>query len=56
MTKGCPMRHGRLLAQIPLGRLGTADEVAQAVAFLASQGPATSPAPNCTSTGGMHMC
>ena len=37
MTAGLPeAQKAALLAQIPLGRLGTADEIAHAVAFLAS--------------------
>jgi 3-oxoacyl-[acyl-carrier protein] reductase len=37
MTEGLPQaQQAALLAQIPLGRLGTAEEVAHAVAFLAS--------------------
>jgi 3-oxoacyl-[acyl-carrier protein] reductase len=39
-----------LLAQIPLGRLGQASEIAHAVAFSPRPRPATSPAPSCTST------
>jgi 3-oxoacyl-[acyl-carrier protein] reductase len=37
MTEGLPeVQQAALLAQIPIGRLGTAEEVAHAVAFLAS--------------------
>src|SRR5262249_58430243 len=35
----------RLESRIPLGRLGTADEVAEAVVYLASPGAAYVPAP-----------
>jgi 3-oxoacyl-[acyl-carrier protein] reductase len=39
MTEGLPeAQKSALLAQIPLGRLGAAEEVAEAVAFLASAG------------------
>ncbi|MDE2082626.1 MAG: 3-oxoacyl-ACP reductase FabG [Burkholderiales bacterium] len=44
-----------LLAQIPLGRLGTADEVAQAVAFLASPAAAYITGTELHVNGGMHM-
>ena len=42
-------QRDKLVERIPLGRLGAPEDVAQAVAFLASAGPATSPAPRCTS-------
>jgi 3-oxoacyl-[acyl-carrier protein] reductase len=56
MTRALPEEQRRgLLAQIPLGRLGAVDDVAQAVLFLAS--PSASYITGCTLhvNGGMHM-
>jgi 3-oxoacyl-[acyl-carrier protein] reductase len=44
-----------LLAQVPLGRLGTADEVAAAVVFLASAGAAYITGTQLHVNGGMFM-
>ena len=45
-----------LLAQIPLGRLGEAQEVAEAVAYLASPGGAYVTGSELHVNGGMYMC
>jgi 3-oxoacyl-[acyl-carrier protein] reductase len=51
MTEVLPeAQKDALMAQIPLGRLGAPEDIAEAVAFLASPRPATSPAANCMST------
>ena len=44
-----------LLAQIPLGRLGSADDVAEAVVFLASSAAAYITGPVIEVNGGMRM-
>jgi 3-oxoacyl-[acyl-carrier protein] reductase len=44
-----------LLAQVPLGRLGAAEDVAQAVAFLASQGASYITGETLHVNGGMYM-
>ncbi|NBS12461.1 MAG: 3-oxoacyl-ACP reductase FabG [Gammaproteobacteria bacterium] len=44
-----------LLTQVPLGRLGSADEVAQAVAFLASDGASYITGTTLHVNGGMYM-
>ena len=44
-----------LLAQVPLGRLGSADDVAQAVAFLASPGASYITGETLHVNGGMYM-
>lgn len=44
-----------VLAQIPLGRLGAADDVAAAVAFLASEGASYITGATLHVNGGMHM-
>jgi len=44
-----------LLAQVPLGRLGTADEVAAAVSFLVSPGAAYVTGTQLHVNGGMFM-
>jgi 3-oxoacyl-[acyl-carrier protein] reductase len=44
-----------LLTQIPLGRAGTAEDVAQAVAFLASPGAAYITGETLHVNGGMFM-
>jgi 3-oxoacyl-[acyl-carrier protein] reductase len=56
MTRALPeaVRDG-LLAQIPLGRLGQAEEIAQAVAFLASPGAAYITGTTLHVNGGMYM-
>ncbi len=56
MTRALPeaVREG-LLAQIPLGRLGQAEEIAQAVAFLASPGAAYITGTTLHVNGGMYM-
>jgi 3-oxoacyl-[acyl-carrier protein] reductase len=56
MTDGLPEgRKAALLAQIPLGRLGTAEEVAHAVAFLASPQAAYVTGAELHVNGGMYM-
>ena len=44
-----------LLTQVPLGRLGSADEVAHAVAFLASSGASYITGTTLHVNGGMYM-
>jgi 3-oxoacyl-[acyl-carrier protein] reductase len=56
MTEGLPESvKTTLLGQIPLGRLGLADEVAHAVAFLASAGAAYITGSELHVNGGMYM-
>ncbi len=56
MTHGLPeAQKAALLAQIPLGRLGTADEVAHAVAFLCSPLAGYITGTELHVNGGMHM-
>ncbi len=56
MTHGLPeAAKAALLAQIPLGRLGAADDIAQAVAFLAGPGAAYITGTELHVNGGMHM-
>jgi 3-oxoacyl-[acyl-carrier protein] reductase len=56
MTHGLPeAARDALLAQIPLGRLGTADEVAQAVVFLASRAAGYITGTELHVNGGMYM-
>jgi 3-oxoacyl-[acyl-carrier protein] reductase len=56
MTDALPeAQKAALLAQIPLGRLGAADEVAQAVAFLAGEGAGYITGTELHVNGGMHM-
>lgn len=56
MTEGLPeAAKAALLAQIPLGRLGQADEVAAAVAFLAGPGGAYITGSELHVNGGMAM-
>ena len=45
-----PERREVLMQSIPLGRVGKPEDVAAAVAFLASPAPGTSPAKSCAST------
>lgn len=46
----------KILGGIPTGRMGTADEIAQAVVFLASQGSAYITGQTIHVNGGMAMC
>jgi len=56
MTHGLPeAAKAALLAQIPLGRLGAAEEVAHAVRFLASREAAYITGTELHVNGGMHM-
>ena len=56
MTHGLPeAAKAALLAQIPLGRLGTAEEVAHAVRFLASREAGYITGTELHVNGGMHM-
>jgi 3-oxoacyl-[acyl-carrier protein] reductase len=56
MTSVLPeAQRGALLAQIPVGRLGTAEEIAHAVAFLASDGAAYVTGTELHVNGGMWM-
>ncbi|MFM7505496.1 MAG: 3-oxoacyl-ACP reductase FabG [Rubrivivax sp.] len=56
MTEGLPeAARAALMAQIPLGRLGQADEVAAAVAFLASPGAGYVTGSELHVNGGMAM-
>jgi len=56
MTRGLPEAHKQaLLAQIPLGRLGTPEEIAQAVAFLASPQAGYITGTTLHVNGGMYM-
>ena len=56
MTDGLPQaQKDALLAQIPLGRLGQADEIAAAVEFLASPRAGYSPGVELHGNGGMYM-
>ena len=56
MTEGLPeAQKSALLAQIPLGRLGAAEEVAEAVAFLASAGAGYITGTELHVNGGMYM-
>jgi 3-oxoacyl-[acyl-carrier protein] reductase len=56
MTRGLAAEQKQaLLAQIPLGRLGAAEDVAAAVAFLASEGAAYITGATLHVNGGMHM-
>ena len=50
-----PTASAALLAQIPLGRLGSAEEVAHAVAFLASPGAGYITGEQLHVNGGMFM-
>jgi len=56
MTEGLPeAQKSALLAQIPLGRLGAVEEVAEAVAFLASAGAGYITGTELHVNGGMYM-
>jgi 3-oxoacyl-[acyl-carrier protein] reductase len=56
MTKALPEAQRTALAgQIPLGRLGTAEDVAEAVSFLAGPGAAWITGETLNVNGGMHM-
>jgi 3-oxoacyl-[acyl-carrier protein] reductase len=56
MTRGLSAAQSQaLLAQIPLGRLGQADEIAAVVAFLASPAAAYVTGATVHVNGGMHM-
>jgi acetoacetyl-CoA reductase len=58
MTEQVPpeIMQGKILPQIPLGRLGEPDEVAALVAFLASEEAAFITGANIAINGGQHMC
>ena len=56
MTHSLPeAQKAALLAQIPLGRLGQADEIANAVVFLASPGAGYITGTELHVNGGMYM-
>ena len=56
MTRGLTQGHAQaLLAQIPLGRLGQADEIAAVVSFLASPAAGYVTGTTVHVNGGMHM-
>lgn len=56
MTRGLPdEQREALAAQIPLGRLGTPEDVAAAVAFIASPGASWITGETLNVNGGMHM-
>jgi acetoacetyl-CoA reductase len=48
--------QGKILPQIPLGRLGEPDEVAALVAYLASPDAGFLTGANIAINGGQHMC
>jgi acetoacetyl-CoA reductase len=58
MTAQVPaeIMEGKILPQIPLGRLGEPDEVAALVAYLASDEAAFITGANIAINGGHHMC
>lgn len=56
MTRALPeAQRDTLLAQVPLNRLGSAEDIAQAVLFLASPGAAYITGETINVNGGMHM-
>ena len=56
MTRELPeAQRDALLTQIPLGRLGQAEEIAQVVAFLAGEGAAYVTGATIPVNGGMYM-
>ena len=56
MTKALPdAQREALAAQIPLGRLGAPEDIAEAVCFLAGPGAAWITGETLNVNGGMHM-
>jgi 3-oxoacyl-[acyl-carrier protein] reductase len=56
MTRGLPAeQHATLLTQIPLGRLGAPEDIAHAVAFLASPQAGYITGATLHVNGGMYM-
>jgi 3-oxoacyl-[acyl-carrier protein] reductase len=56
MTKGLPeAARGKLMERIPLGKLGTPEDIAHAVAYLASDGAAYVTGATLHVNGGMYM-
>lgn len=56
MVRGIPEKiHEQLINQIPVGRLGKAEEIAWAVGFLASERSAFITGANLSVNGGIHM-
>jgi 3-oxoacyl-[acyl-carrier protein] reductase len=56
MTKSLPeAARGKLMERIPLGKLGTPEDIAHAVAYLASEGAAYVTGATLHVNGGMYM-